>query len=134
MTIKSLNNLADNLNLDDSEILALNALIKFFYSEGIGVSEPSALPGYYSRNDREDNEYEWIATNSYTYIGSLHFGRKHQYSPKKFYWIPNEDLDDYFFVLTECVPEQLRSSLWTEKETNTLLYSTSDARSECRTY
>lgn len=125
---------AENTNLEDSAIETLSTLVQFFNSEAMQVSKPCTLSGCYGRDAVEDDEYEWEVVNSHTYIGSLRFGRSHQYSTKKFYWTPNYDLEDYFFVLTNCVPEEMRSSLWTEQETRKLLHSTCDARSEGYTY
>lgn len=133
MTIKS-HDLAKNTNLEEPEIKIFNALVQFFNSEAMQVSEPCTLSGCYGRDAVEDDEYEWQVVDSHTYIGSLCFGRKHQYSVKKFYWTPNDDLEDYFFALTECVPEEMRSLLWTEQEARTSLHSTSDARSDYSTY
>ena len=131
MAINSRNSLVDNPNLGNSEIEVFNALVEFLHSEAMQVSEFCTLPGHSDK--REDDEYEWIVVNSHTYIGSLHFGRKNQYSVKKFYWISSDDIE-YHYFLTECVPQEMRSLLWTEQEARTLLYSTSDARSDYSTY
>ncbi len=131
MTINNRNNLTENLSLSDPAIRAFNELANFFYSEQIEISAPECC--YASDWCEDDKEYQWNLTNKHGYIGSLFFGRKHQYSAKKFYFYPSDDLD-YDYHLAECVPEVSEVYLWTEKERKTILYSTSDARSECHTY
>jgi hypothetical protein len=130
-----LKKITKNLKLENTEIDVFNALSNFFCSEQLVISEPWIWGECYDSEEHKDEEYAWAVTNKNNCVGSLHFGRKHQYSTKKFYWSPNHDVEvEYCYVLTECVPKEMRPFLWTEEETNTLLYSTSDARSECHTY
>lgn len=130
MTIKSRNDLAKDLNLQNAEVEAFNALADFFHSEQLEVGSPECC---YRSECGNYEEYEWSIANESGYIGSLQFGSHHRCSGKKFYFYPNDGLD-YTYELIECVPEVSKAYTWTEEQVRSLLYSPSDARSECRTY